>query len=40
MIMTNNAPIISYLYCINISVRLLVGVELDVEDDDVELPVV
>ena len=29
--MTNNAPIISYLYCINISVRLLVDAVLDVE---------
>ena len=40
MIMTNNAPIISYLYCINISVRLLMDVELDVDVVDVELPVV
>ena len=38
--MTNNAPIISYLYCINISVRLLVDAELDVDVVDVELPVV
>ena len=28
------------MYCINISVRLLVDAVLDVEDDDVELPVV
>ena len=40
MIMTNNAPIISYLYCINISVKLLADEELDVELPDVvvELP--
>ena len=38
--MTNKAPIISYLYCINISVRLLVDAELDVDVVDVELPVV
>ena len=38
MIMTNNAPIISYLYCINNSVKLLVDAELDVEVVDVELP--
>ena len=38
--MTNNALIISYLYFINKSLRLLVDAVLDVEVVDVELPVV
>ena len=37
MIKINNEAIISYLYCINNSVKLLMNVELDVVVPDVEL---
>ena len=37
MIKTNNEAIISYLYCINNSVKLLIDTELNVVVPDVEL---
>ena len=40
MIMTNNAAIISYLYCIINFVKLLIDTEPDVVIPDVELPLV
>ena len=40
MIMTNNAAIISYLYCIINSVKLLVDTEPDAVVPDVALPLV
>ena len=40
MIKTNNAAIISYLYCINNSVKLLMNVELELPLVEVVLPVV